>query len=158
MSLITCPECSQKVSEQAQHCPHCGFPIQQYLADRQRAANQPHTPADPQPDSAAHTPAPGKLKETILSILGAIFILGVAGYFIVPYFTETTPRDHEVIMPGDSLNTDYDESTLPDPSLMQEARPVQRPADSIVTSAPAATPRDSVSSQPAPAAKSDTVL
>jgi hypothetical protein len=27
MALITCPECSKQVSEQAPSCPHCGCPI-----------------------------------------------------------------------------------------------------------------------------------
>lgn len=29
MALIQCPECEGKVSDRAQSCPHCGFPIQQ---------------------------------------------------------------------------------------------------------------------------------
>ena len=28
MALITCPECSGKVSDKAYSCPHCGFPMQ----------------------------------------------------------------------------------------------------------------------------------
>ena len=27
MALAKCPECDGKVSEYAQSCPHCGFPI-----------------------------------------------------------------------------------------------------------------------------------
>ena len=27
MSLITCPECSVKISDQAGTCPHCGYPV-----------------------------------------------------------------------------------------------------------------------------------
>ena len=27
MALLTCPECEGKVSDQAELCPHCGFPI-----------------------------------------------------------------------------------------------------------------------------------
>lgn len=27
MSLITCPECNEKVSDRAQYCVHCGFPL-----------------------------------------------------------------------------------------------------------------------------------
>lgn len=27
MALITCPECSQKISDNAAHCLNCGFPI-----------------------------------------------------------------------------------------------------------------------------------
>jgi len=28
MALIRCPECSKEVSEVAENCPHCGYPIQ----------------------------------------------------------------------------------------------------------------------------------
>ena len=27
MALITCPECSKRISDRAVECPHCGFPI-----------------------------------------------------------------------------------------------------------------------------------
>ena len=27
MALITCPECSSRISSQATSCPHCGFPL-----------------------------------------------------------------------------------------------------------------------------------
>lgn len=28
MALITCPECERDVSDQAEKCPNCGFPVQ----------------------------------------------------------------------------------------------------------------------------------
>lgn len=28
MALIPCPECSREVSDRAENCPHCGYPIQ----------------------------------------------------------------------------------------------------------------------------------
>lgn len=30
MTLIDCPECSQRVSSYAWACPHCGFPVSEY--------------------------------------------------------------------------------------------------------------------------------
>ena len=27
MPLVNCPECSGNVSDQAESCPHCGFPL-----------------------------------------------------------------------------------------------------------------------------------
>jgi hypothetical protein len=33
MTLISCPECQRKISDQAQSCPQCGYP----LAKRSRA-------------------------------------------------------------------------------------------------------------------------
>ena len=37
MALITCPECSREVSDQAVACPHCGYPL--------RAKSAPASPA-----------------------------------------------------------------------------------------------------------------
>lgn len=34
MALIKCPECLQNVSDKANSCPHCGFPIQTYLNNK----------------------------------------------------------------------------------------------------------------------------
>jgi len=34
MSLITCPECSKKISDRADCCPHCGLPSRQFLSNR----------------------------------------------------------------------------------------------------------------------------
>lgn len=31
MALLTCPECSREVSDQAETCPNCGFPIANHL-------------------------------------------------------------------------------------------------------------------------------
>ena len=33
MALITCPECSKQVSDQASSCPSCGYPIKQEEED-----------------------------------------------------------------------------------------------------------------------------
>ena len=41
MALITCPECSGKVSDKAYSCPHCGFPMQmQRTVDKPRKATR----------------------------------------------------------------------------------------------------------------------
>lgn len=54
-----------------------------------------------------------------------LVVVAIAAYFIVPYFTGTTPTDHEVIM-GDSTSTtvssnyDIDE---PAPQKKEEAKP-----------------------------------
>lgn len=31
MALLNCPECNGKVSDSASTCPHCGFPMTDYL-------------------------------------------------------------------------------------------------------------------------------
>ena len=35
--LIPCPECERKVSDRAAACPECGFPIREWLAEREQA-------------------------------------------------------------------------------------------------------------------------
>lgn len=35
--LIPCPECERKVSDRAAACPECGYPIREWLAERERA-------------------------------------------------------------------------------------------------------------------------
>lgn len=27
MALMNCPECGKEISDQVNHCPHCGFPV-----------------------------------------------------------------------------------------------------------------------------------
>ncbi len=31
MALMSCPECTEKVSDRAYWCPHCGFPVREYM-------------------------------------------------------------------------------------------------------------------------------
>lgn len=38
MALIDCRECKKKISEYAETCPQCGFPIAKYEADEARKA------------------------------------------------------------------------------------------------------------------------
>lgn len=41
MALITCPECSGKVSDKAYSCPHCGFPMkEQKILEKPRKATR----------------------------------------------------------------------------------------------------------------------
>lgn len=34
MSIIQCPECTSNISDQAQSCPHCGYPIAEYVREK----------------------------------------------------------------------------------------------------------------------------
>ena len=31
MALIKCPECSKEISDKAESCPQCGYPVADYL-------------------------------------------------------------------------------------------------------------------------------
>lgn len=43
MALISCPECGKQISDVAESCPHCGFPV----ASRQAPPPEPDETADP---------------------------------------------------------------------------------------------------------------
>ena len=34
MALIICPECGKQVSDCANTCPNCGYPIHEYIIDK----------------------------------------------------------------------------------------------------------------------------
>ena len=34
MALIKCPECEKKISDKANACPNCGYPVNRYLVER----------------------------------------------------------------------------------------------------------------------------
>lgn len=38
MALMVCPECGKQVSDQAESCPHCGYPIPKYIAEQKKQA------------------------------------------------------------------------------------------------------------------------
>ena len=53
MSLIKCPECGQDISDKAENCIHCGYPIKQYLESSRiqnlkenQVCNINHNPVD----------------------------------------------------------------------------------------------------------------
>ena len=39
MGLINCPECGKEVSDQAQSCPHCGYPLEKNEENVQRGVD-----------------------------------------------------------------------------------------------------------------------
>ncbi|MBP3677266.1 MAG: hypothetical protein J6I97_02855, partial [Agathobacter sp.] len=39
MALIKCPECKKKISDQCNSCPNCGYPIGDYVEERNSETN-----------------------------------------------------------------------------------------------------------------------
>lgn len=68
MALIKCPECGKEISDQAQSCPNCGYPINN--------AQQPPV-ADSQTSDTATTASPPPKKKGALKIALAIGVLVV---------------------------------------------------------------------------------
>lgn len=132
MALITCPECRGQVSDKAEYCPHCGFPIQQYMArarqlkqdrltnasggiiipegsynQQHKQTSQPapqHDRPAPEPthDEPEIAPKPSRLKEAVMAFFMLVFIVAVVGYFVAPYFSDATRPDTQLVMPSDS--------------------------------------------------------
>ena len=60
MALVQCKECDRSISDQADACPHCGFPVHLDV------------------DKAQHSSSRGRVWPTVLAIVaGVVFILGV---------------------------------------------------------------------------------
>ena len=38
MALINCPECAKEISDKASACPHCGYPIAEYIEEQKYTA------------------------------------------------------------------------------------------------------------------------
>lgn len=135
MALILCPECNYQVSHQAEHCPHCGFPIRQYCAgelrptpheDTQSAQQQTQRPQQPVQQAqhpqqtqrsqatvsaaspADPTPTPEPPRNKIRETLKTILMLLVV-VAIVAYFAVPyftgTTPTDHKVIVGDSVRT-----------------------------------------------------
>lgn len=40
MSLINCPECGKEISDKAKTCPHCGYPLEEYVSKTKESKNE----------------------------------------------------------------------------------------------------------------------
>ncbi len=73
MALITCPECERDVSDQAEKCPNCGFPVQDMKQTR-----DPYEFASDQFDTKPFSPEDEKLRNYGLYS----FILAIVSLFL----------------------------------------------------------------------------
>ena len=91
MSLITCPECKNQVSDRAKSCPHCGAPVE---------IQAPHTVvSDPEPPGVKVSDAVQEKKSNgfgkvgiIMSILSLFFSMcvmvgNIVSFLISGYFS-----------------------------------------------------------------------
>ncbi len=58
MALITCPECGKEISDQAEACIHCGYPIKKQVSPQER------------PDYAVVLLGVGDREKTFLALTG----------------------------------------------------------------------------------------
>ena len=74
MALIRCNQCGNMVSENAQACPHCGNPMNNYAAQQ------------PQQNFSLNNPNPGPKNKTTAALL-ALFLggLGIHYFYVGKY-------------------------------------------------------------------------
>ena len=87
MSIITCPECGKDISDQAEACPHCGFPLKKTTAggqELQRAERSKRERVRTAPrHSADEKKAPRKKRIIIpVGIICLLLILGIGGFLV----------------------------------------------------------------------------
>lgn len=77
MALIKCPECGKDVSENAENCIHCGYPLSKLYTNQVDVSETQNTYANNQENAQykAATYTPGKPKKSILGILALVFSL-----------------------------------------------------------------------------------
>lgn len=98
MALIKCTECGQMISDKATKCPKCGCPIgRQTDKESDKWKEKTH-------ESASES------KNYLLYILGAVVILGIAGYFFFNRSSSQSPNEDVVANPVsvDSVSTNVD--------------------------------------------------
>lgn len=69
MALITCPDCHKQVSENAEHCPHCGLPVTAELVAAHRQKIEEAKKQEPW------------YAFGVLGILGVFFLVFCSGVF-----------------------------------------------------------------------------
>lgn len=76
MALVTCPECTQRISDRAATCPNCGFPIGA-KPEHKNPRTTPHESAEHDahaPDSHGRSPAVARKDSNAM----AVFAIAVA--------------------------------------------------------------------------------
>ena len=97
MALITCPECGREISDQAQTCPGCGYPIgqkrigpelgeqmttEQITAEpAANSATDQAAPADTQNKNASKRPLIGLL--SAVAVVALVAVLFLQGFILV---------------------------------------------------------------------------
>lgn len=81
MPLINCPECSREISDQAESCPHCGYPVArkrkeaEHPTEKNNGEDSINLDASPPSPTSSQTPAQTKPKKT--------FRIGAGGFLLI---------------------------------------------------------------------------
>lgn len=87
MALIKCPECGKEVSDQAEVCIHCGYPLTAKKAESGETApgtaeEKQELKQEPQQESKEKTGGKAKAGSTLLVVFVMVLLL-VIGYFMM---------------------------------------------------------------------------
>lgn len=87
MSIITCPECGKDISDQAEACPHCGFPLKKTTAEGQelqRAERSKRERVRTAPRHGVDEKKAHRKKRIIIpvGIICLLLILGIGGFLV----------------------------------------------------------------------------
>ena len=87
MALIVCPECEKQVSDQAEACPSCGYPIPKYIEEKKQQAKVAAEEAKKAEVAAAVEKAKAEKKpvSTKIMIIFAVCVIAIIGGLAAGY-------------------------------------------------------------------------
>ena len=87
MALIVCPECEKQVSDQAEACPSCGYPIPKYIEEKKQQAIAAAEEAKKAEVAAAVEKAKAEKKpvSTKTKIIIAVCVIAIIGGLAASY-------------------------------------------------------------------------
>lgn len=87
MALMVCPECGKQVSDQAEACPNCGYPIPKYIAEQKKQAELAAEEAKKAEAIAVAEKAKAEKKpvSTKTKIIIAVCVVAIIGGLIAGY-------------------------------------------------------------------------
>ena len=95
MALMVCPECGKQVSDQAEACPNCGYPIPKYIAEQKKQAELAAAEAKKAEAAAVIAKATKKPVSTKTKIIIAACVFVIIGGLTAGYvFGIKQPYDH----------------------------------------------------------------
>lgn len=90
MALIKCPECSKEVSNSAEACPYCGFPISKHVKTEAQPSALPTPKIDLQRTDAGDTKDRDSFNKIILVAIGFIIFVVIVANMMSSNNSETT--------------------------------------------------------------------
>ena len=88
MAIMVCPECGKQVSDCAETCPHCGYPISKYIADQKKQEERAKKEAkkkeliEAQKETKKEKPDKKPLSVKKIIIISVVTVVIVAGVVI----------------------------------------------------------------------------